>query len=75
LSQPGPYFPEKPLTFHEHGLSYLREDISFPRNSGEVFMRTIFLLLLIVAMLRPAVALATDVEGDVWGTWIREKPS
>jgi parallel beta-helix repeat protein len=35
-------------------------------------MRSLFLLLLIVAMLCPAVALATDVEGDVWGTWTRD---
>jgi len=34
-------------------------------------MRTLFLLLLIVAMLCPAVAWATDVEGDVWGTWTK----
>ena len=35
-------------------------------------MRTLILLLLIVAVLSPAVASATDVEGDVWGTWTRE---
>jgi len=35
-------------------------------------MRTLFLLLLIVAVLPAAVASATDVEGDVWGTWTKE---
>ncbi len=35
-------------------------------------MRNLILLLLIVAVLFPAVASATDVEGDVWGTWTRE---
>ena len=35
-------------------------------------MRTLIPLLLIVAVLSPAVALATDVQGDVWGTWTKE---
>jgi parallel beta-helix repeat protein len=41
-------------------------------NPREVTMRPIFVILVAVVVLLPLIANATDVEGDVWGTWTKE---